>query len=217
MTSAHDLAVSLQASIKGQGFNSSVLVINPECLQIDFHAFDGMPTVWLVTEVQTAGWHVSIEGSAAGTFSFTLEPAVQQPQAVPDTLFHATRKVNLPLIGAIGITLSSKAGTWTNRSYPTPRSFHARSKWDAFVFIASHVTEGPIQNGLPVLGLDVLEDWELLAVKNTKAHNFHRDPIMIPSVWTDSTIPPGSLARVKGWRQEYAQAAEWNALDLANI
>lgn len=217
MTSAHDLAVNLEALIKSYSNQPSVMVISPDCLQIDFHGFVGMPTAWLIAAIRTAGWHVSIDNSARGTFSLTLEPTVQHPQRIPSTLFHATPEANLRSMKAAGITPSAKAGTWTGRSYPTPRSFFATQKWDAFVYIASHEAKGPVQHGLPALEQGVLETWELLAVINTPGHNFYRDAIMPPSVWTDATIPASSLARVEGWRQEYMQAVEWSVLNLAGL
>jgi len=214
MTAAHEIAFQLNTLFTDRQIKASILVINPECVQIDFITFAGMPLAWLTGPVQAAGWHLSIDKSVDGTYSMTIEPMVQHPQKPPRLLFHATLKANLSSIRADGIVPRAQTVTWTMRSYPTPRSFYAGSKWDAFVYLASHVSGAPVMHGLPSLPKGELEKWELLALTEVSAHRFYRDPIMLPALWTDTVVSPTSLARVKGWRREYRQGAQWGAGSL---
>jgi hypothetical protein len=210
MTTAHDIAVNVEALIKGNGFNPSVAVINMDCVQIDFHGIVGMPLSWLTAPIQAADWLVSMDNSSAGTISWTLEPLTQARVKAPQLLYHATPFANLASIRTLGILPQPKSGTWTRRSYPTPRSFYATSKWNAFVYIASHLKQKPISSDLPWITGKALAKWSLLAVTDLGYHQFHEDAVMKGALWTASVVPPSSLSRVVGWRAEFKRAVKWS-------
>ena len=209
MTAAHDIAVNVEALIKIMGFNPSVAVFNLDCVQIDFYGMVGMPLSWLTNPIQAAAWHVSMDNSSGGTISWTLEPLTQLCVEVPPVLYHATPAANLPSIRVSGIVPRARATTWTKRSYPTPRSFYATSKWNAFVYIASHLKQRPISSDLPSIARKELTKWSLLAVTDLSAHAFHEDAVMKGALWTATVVPPSSLSRLVGWRAEFARAVKW--------
>ncbi|WP_334186036.1 hypothetical protein [Novosphingobium sp.] len=209
MTTAHDVALSVEALIKRNGLNPSVAVINMDCIKINFYCMAGMPTPWLTGPIQAAGWFVSMDNSSPTKISWTLEPLNQARVKTPQLLYHATLSTNLASIRASGILPQPKSRTWTKRCYPTPRSFYATSKWNAFVYIASHLKQKSVISDLPSIAGKELATWSLLAVSDLGHHQFHADAVMQGALWTAAVVPPSSLSRVVGWRAEFKRAVKW--------
>jgi hypothetical protein len=157
---------------------------------------------------RTHGWAVSISVRNVGRFEVTLEPMVQHRRPLNGIIFHATKIACLAAIRERGIIPQARSNTWTQRLYPTARSFHALTLWDAFTYITSHNDKAPAERGPRPLTRDILEEWEILSF-DAGPFSFFDDVLMAGALWTPDIIPPEALSRVEDWRTEYDRAASW--------
>ena len=196
---SYDLKKKIEADHRSEMFGASVVERSSTSAVVIYWPIRLHPKMWIDQHIVDAGWYITRTEQSADKILDYVEPITVAPILVTESLFHATRSENVVLIRNSGIVPGLIGKTWMNRTYHTPRSFHAKSLCDAHTFIRSFIAGTSAIEGAHGPTPEQLGEWEIFSF-GPKSEVFFLDAEMSGAVWTEALIAPDRLTLENQWR-----------------